>query len=666
MGPDFTKLDKSLKEAFASVAAAVETDDTLAAVRSIFMDSKMSALLISVSRLAVFSPEVADEFKHDLGLLKAVKTLKYFFASPISSVVFSLSSLGAAYSEANWLDFAMKVAESDFAKVTLRQLGRSTPGLAILYKENAEFLECADPHAVFPTSMYRVCDGRVNANQDASVIEGVMSTTITTTIKIQTGVLDVANRTLCEVYKPIGKCVAIIDKLVYRSMEADKDISTVELILHDMKKQGVSRNEPVLIVGGGVIADVGGFAAALYHRNTAYVMLCTSIVSGIDAGPSPRTCCDGFGYKNFYGAYHPPVLTLTDRYFWKTLHEGWVRHGIGEIIKMACVKDFALFEMLEKAGPKLIKTKFGTVGCEDDQDFQDLCDAIVGRAMESYVRSEYGNLWETHQCRPHAFGHTWSPGYELPGGILHGHAVATCMGYGAFLAHKRSWISKTSFERILNLISVMELALWHPIMDKHELVIKCHEKMVQKRGGNICAPAPRTEIGSCGYINDHFVEDIPRTMNEYKDIVTKMERGGLGVDVQCEDVGLEDPSTVASNEREVTATSKNSNNNDVKQITSEEMPTTYEDWIKAEQVKRNSKWEKNVLNQVVPDTDVPTKFDKFCLFEEGVEAYAMAHTTLSSNNVQYASTLTEDENLFMPCMVGAMESQFLKMQCQIK
>jgi len=298
------------------------------------------------------------------------------------------------------------------------------------------------------------------------------------------------------------------------------------------------------------------------------------------------------------------------------------------------------------------------VGCEDDQDFQDLCDAIVGRAMESYVRSEYGNLWETHQCRPHAFGHTWSPGYELPGGILHGHAVATCMGYGTYLSYTRNWISKADFERILNLISVMELALWHPIMDKHELVIKCHEKMVQKRGGNICAPAPRTEIGSCGYINDHFVEDIPRTMNEYKDIVTKMERGGLGVDVQCEDVGLEDPSTVASNEREVTTTSKNSNNNVI--------PTTYEDWIKAEQVKRNSKWEKNVLNQVVPDTDVPTKFDKFCLFEEGVEAYAMAHTTLSSNNVQYASTLTEDENLFMPCMVGAMESQFLKMQCQIK
>lgn len=203
-----------------------------------------------------------------------------------------------------------------------------------------------------------------------------------------------------------------------------------------MKNNGVARHEPVLIVGGGVIADIAGFATSLYHRNTPYIMLCTSIVTGIDAGPSPRTCCDGFGFKNLYGAYHPPVLTLTDRYFWKTLREGWVRHGIAEIIKMACVKDYSLFCLVEKAGPKLIRTKMGTVGCEEDKEFQSLCDLIVGKAMESYVRSEYGNLWETHQCRPHAFGHTWSPGYELPAGMLHGHAISTDMGFGAFLARK--------------------------------------------------------------------------------------------------------------------------------------------------------------------------------------------------------------------------------------
>merc|ERR1719454_954649 len=154
-------------------------------------------------------------------------------------------------------------------------------------------------------------------------------------------------------------------------------------------------------------------------------------------------------------------------------------------------KDFALFELVEKAGARLVRTKFGTIGCDDDQDFQDLCDNIVGKAMESYVRSEYGNLWETHQCRPHAFGHTWSPGYELPAGMLHGHAVASCMGYGAYLSYKRAWLSKEKFDRILKLISDMELALWHPIMDNHDLVIAANKKAHQKRGGNLCAPVPK-------------------------------------------------------------------------------------------------------------------------------------------------------------------------------
>ena len=114
----------------------------------------------------------------------------------------------------------------------------------------------------------------------------------------------------------------------------------------------------------------------MFCRNTPYVMLCTSIVTGIDAGPSPRTCCDGFGFKNLYGAYHPPVLTLTDRAFWNTLHEGWIRHGIAEIIKMSVVEDKSLFELLEKAGPRLITTKFGTEG-DTDEEFEELCDSII-------------------------------------------------------------------------------------------------------------------------------------------------------------------------------------------------------------------------------------------------------------------------------------------------
>jgi len=272
-------------------------------------------------------------------------------------------------------------------------------------------------------------------------------------------------------------------------------------------------------------------------------MLCTSIVSGIDAGPSPRTCCDGFGYKNIYGAYHPPVLTLTDRSFFKTLHEGWLRHGIAEIIKMACVKDLSCFELLERAGPALIRTKFGTLN-EEDESFGKMCDLIVGKAMEGYVKCEYGNLWETHQCRPHAYGHTWSPGYEIPAGMLHGHAVATGMGFGAYLASVRGYISSEQCARIMTLISKLELSLWHSIMDNKDIVWASQVKMTQKRGGHLCAPVPKGEIGQCGYINDLPREELEQRLDEYKELCKAFPREGLGIDPQCSDVGLEDPSTV--------------------------------------------------------------------------------------------------------------------------
>lgn len=164
--------------------------------------------------------------------------------------------------------------------------------------------------------------------------------------------------------------------------------------------------------------------------------------------------------------------------------------------------------------------------------------------MEGYVRSEYGNLWETHQCRPHAFGHTWSPGYELPAGMLHGHAVATCMGYGSYLAKIEGYMTEAEMHRVFKCISDLELALWHDIMDNHDLVHAANLKAHAKRGGNLCAPVPK-KIGKCGYINDLTRERLDKTVDEYKVLVNAYPRGGKGIDMHCHDVGLRDPSAVA-------------------------------------------------------------------------------------------------------------------------
>merc|ERR1719171_364034 len=541
---------------------------TVEKYNEVLAEPAVMSSLIAVSRLPVFSREFALAFKDNLELLRCLKQLKYFWSIPQSQLTILLKQIaveikGTTSQEAAALESFQK--ETAEMAEQVQMLARLLPGnVGEKYIENAEYLEIADPHAVYPTSIYRQCDGLTLATKDASTIEAVMSTAITTTIKIARDVLDPSNDLLYNVYKPLGRCVAVVDdkvdaaygakldayfaahgikftKLVFSGNEADKDIRDVERILVRLKEIGLARNEPLLVVGGGVIADIAGFATSLYSRNTPYVMLCTSIVSGIDAGPSPRVCCNGFDYKNLYGSYHPPVLTITDRGFWKTLHPGWLRHGVAEIIKMAVVEDLSLFELLEKHGARAVQTKFGTEGDSvNDAEFQDVCDLIVGKAMEGYVRSEYGNLWETHQCRPHAYGHTWCPGYELPAGMLHGQAVGTDMGFGAYLAEKEGWVSETEMHRILKVISDCELSMYHPIMDDDKMMWTAHLGIVEKRGANLCAPVPKP-LGHTGYLNDMSEEMLSQRMREYKEIVSKYPRGGRGVEELCTDVGLDDP-----------------------------------------------------------------------------------------------------------------------------
>jgi 3-dehydroquinate synthase len=544
-------------------------------LRTLLSDHNVQEMLIKVSRLPVFSKEMGRAFQDDLDLLRILKNLKYFWNMPKSQLAILLEQVTAQTcgdeKAAHFARFREDLAATPGHQQKIKDMVQTLQSEAqTKYHENAIYMEEADPHAVYPTSIYRQCDALTLATENSSTIEAIMSTSLTTTIKITRKVMDPTNRLLYDIYKPLGRCVSVIDdkvealfgaeldkyfamfgieytKLVYSGNEADKDIRDVESILVDMKRNAQARNEPLLVVGGGVVADIAGLAAALYSRNTPYVMLCTSIVSGIDAGPSPRVCCNGFDYKNLYGAYHPPVMTLTDRSLWRTLHHGWLRHGIAEIIKMAVVEDRSLFELLEKWGATLVHTKFGTEGdCVSDSAFQDECDLIVGKAMEGYVRSEYGNLWETHQCRPHAYGHTWSPGYELPSGMLHGHAVGTCMGFGAYLAFKDGFISEEEMSRILKLISDCELTLYHPVMDNDERVWKSQLAMIEKRGGNLCAPVPKP-LGKCGYINDLSKEMMKLRLVEYKVLCAKYPRGGLGVDAHCIDVGLEDPQSKKEN-----------------------------------------------------------------------------------------------------------------------
>ena len=556
-------------------SSALVQADLEASVRDVCSSDRFKHLLLAFIQAPAFSPDLGAEFAEanvvsGISTCRSLRSALNFSLGRFFGLLADLLKAFDPKSGAQWLTFANRLYPTALSEQKLLTYLISIEDDAF-FATLAQQLIKENPHAIYPTSSYRESRGHVESTDDDKTIEAVMRSSTFTSIRMVDHSLDVEQPLLRDTYAALGRCVCLIDqnveryyseqiehyfdyhgiqleKLVYRAMEVDKGIATVEKMLGDFKHLGVSRNEPVLIVGGGVLADTGGLACALYHRNTPYVMLSTSIVAGIDAGPSPRTCCDGFGYKNLFGAYHPPILSITDRFFFTSLHEGWLRHGIIEIVKMAVVKDGELFRNLERAQEKesaaLITTRFGTTNCQPEDTINTLSQKILGGALRSYVAAEYDNLYETHQCRPHAYGHTWSPGFEIEAGLLHGHAVAIGMGFGAYLSYRMDWISEKDFHRILKLISGFGLSLWHDILNKKETLWQSQQKIVQKRGQNLVAPLPKGEIGECAYLNQLSQAQLYTAIDEYKEICAAYPRKGVGIDPHCHDVGLEDPSTV--------------------------------------------------------------------------------------------------------------------------
>ena len=127
--------------------------------------------------------------------------------------------------------------------------------------------------------------------------------------------------------------------------------------------------------------------------------------------------------------------------------------------------------------------------------------------------------------------------------------------------------------------------------------------------------------------------------------------------MHCKDVGLGDPAATA-----FTDMAK------VEQVDDKHIanPRSYNEWIKDVQVNRNKDKELNVEFKQAQDTDHPPAFEQYELFHAGAEKYAMQNTTVVSQNIQNTAKITQECEMFAPCMVGSLESQFLKMTCQIK
>ena len=194
------------------------------------------------------------------------------------------------------------------------------------------------------------------------------------------------------------------------SGEGSKSLACLEKLLTAMLEAGFTRTDAVVAVGGGVVGDLAGFAAATYMRGIDFYNIPTTLLSQVDSSIGGKTAVNLAGVKNAVGVFYQPRAVLIDPEVLSTLPSRQVSAGLAEVIKMAATSDSALFERMEREGFSPIDTILeGAIRIKRDVVERDEREGGLRRVLN--------------------FGHTLGHGYESAAkmrDLLHGE----CVGLG--------------------------------------------------------------------------------------------------------------------------------------------------------------------------------------------------------------------------------------------
>jgi 3-dehydroquinate synthase len=219
----------------------------------------------------------------------------------------------------------------------------------------------------------------------------------------------------------------------------------------------IDRHSYALVIGGGAFLDAVGFATATAHRGVRLVRFPTTTLSQDDSGVGVKCAINGFGKKNWIGAFSVPFGVVNDFRFLHSQDEETRRAGLIEAVKVALVKDGAFFEWIE-----------GNVGA-----LAELVPGVLERCVEQsallHARhiAEGGDAFETGSSRPLDFGH-WAAHkieamtkYQVP----HGPAVAIGLALDTLYSAEVGLLERESAMRVLAVLDGLMLGIYHPALD---------------------------------------------------------------------------------------------------------------------------------------------------------------------------------------------------------
>jgi 3-dehydroquinate synthase len=214
-------------------------------------------------------------------------------------------------------------------------------------------------------------------------------------------------------------------------------------IYSELLKNKADRNITLIALGGGVIGDITGFAAATYMRGVNFIQMPTTLLSQVDSSVGGKTGINHPQGKNMIGAFYQPKCVITDVNVLKTLPSRELSAGLAEVIKYGLIRDSKFFEWLEDNIQSLTEMNPEYLTEAILRSCQNKADVVEADEFESGIRAIL-NLG-------HTFGHAIevAEGY---GNWLHGEAVGVGMVMAARLSQCMGWLSDEDVKRIVRLI----------------------------------------------------------------------------------------------------------------------------------------------------------------------------------------------------------------------
>jgi 3-dehydroquinate synthase len=257
--------------------------------------------------------------------------------------------------------------------------------------------------------------------------------------------------------------------------EAHKDWQTLNTIFDALLQSRCERGTTLIALGGGVVGDIGGFAAALYQRGIPFIQVPTTLLAQVDSAVGGKTAINHPLGKNMIGAFYQPRVVVADTDTLKTLPERELAAGLAEVIKYGFIRDRAFLEWLEANLDRLLAREADALAYAVEQSCRNKAEVVAQDERESGVRAllNFG----------HTFGHAIEAGTGY-GTWLHGEAVGAGMVMAARLSERMGHLSSADVDRVVRVLERAGLPLAAPDLGRERyLDLMGHDKKVE--GGRL-------------------------------------------------------------------------------------------------------------------------------------------------------------------------------------